>query len=116
MFEFLNRKKIAESEKNLDELTKLKIEIETNQDILRHLIQKAFPIGGIVGIYSQKEKPEYVVVGYLFTEGKYAMLQIAQINPRRKNETSISNISTADAKFHGFSSQLKLPLPPYEKE
>lgn len=116
MFEFLKRKKIAEAETNLDKLTQLKMEIETKQDELRNLIQRAFPIGGIVGIYCQKENPEYVVVGYLFIEGKSALLQIAQMNPRNKNETSISNISTADAKFHGFAPQLKLQPPQYEKE
>ena len=69
MFEFLRRKKIAVAETNLDRLTQLNNEIQIKRNELRALVNKAFPLGGVVGIYAQKENPDYIVVGYLFVEG-----------------------------------------------
>ena len=116
MFEFLKHKKITETEQSLNKLTELKLEIETKRNELRALIAKAFPIGGLVGIYCNKETPSCVIVGHLFIDGKTPMLQIVGMNPRCKNGNSVSNISHKDAKFHGFASQLKIPPSQYVKE
>lgn len=116
MFEFFRNKKIEETETKLDKLTQLNNEIQIKRNELRALVNKAFPLGGVVGIYAKKENPSYIVVGYLFVEGKRAMLQIAKINPRARNAMSISIIDTTDAKYHGFAHNLDIEIPPYEKD
>lgn len=100
LFKFLQRKEIDHLTKESNVLKDLQVELEKVQDQLKDHVIDMYPIGGLCGIYSGKDDPTMVVVGWIFDD-IIPLIQLANLNPRAKNAFTVTNHPYTEVKCHG---------------
>jgi hypothetical protein len=100
LFKFLQKKELAYLTKESNGLKDLQVELERVQDQVKESVIDMYPIGGLCGIYSGKDEPNMVVVGWIF-DGTIPLIQLANLNPRAKNAFTVTNHPCTEVKCHG---------------
>lgn len=93
------RRKVESKETTIEEL---QLKLKKTDIELRELIVKNYPIGGVVGIYCQKDSKDLIIVGHIIEDVPVPLIQVACINPRAKNAFEVSNHVYTEVKCHGY--------------